>query len=175
MEQTESIKEIAKALCKFQGMVSKVKKTEENPFFKSKYADLSAILDVIRDPLNECDLSFVQFPTGENGLTTMLMHVSGEYIKESYTMKPTKNDPQGQGSAITYQRRYALAAILGLNIDHDDDGNAASKEIKLSDAINEMKSAKTKDEISVIWKKHVKFQKIEQFINITKEKGNECN
>ena len=54
------------------------------------------------------------------------MHESGEFIMETYQMKPVKNDPQGIGSSITYQRRYALGAVLGLNIDDDDDGNGAS-------------------------------------------------
>ena len=130
MEKSESIKELATALCKFQGAVEKVRKSETNPFFKSKYADLSSILDVIRIPLSENGLSFVQFPKDKNGLETMLMHTSGEWMSATYEMKPTKDDPQGLGSAITYQRRYALGAILGLNIDDDDDGNAASKQNK---------------------------------------------
>lgn len=127
MEKSESIKELATALCKFQGAVEKIKKSETNPFFKSKYADLSSILDVIRTPLSENGLSFVQFPKGDHELETMLMHTSGEWMAETYTMTPTKNDPQGLGSVITYQRRYALGAILGLNIDVDDDTNEASK------------------------------------------------
>jgi len=127
MEKSESIKNIASALCKFQGTVETIVKTATNPFFKSKYANLADILDVIREPLQVNGLSFVQFPEGESGLTTMLMHESGEHITATYIMKPVKNDPQGQGSAITYQRRYALGAILGLNIDEDDDGNGASK------------------------------------------------
>jgi hypothetical protein len=126
MEKSESIKEIATALCKFQGEVEKIKKTETNPFFKSKYASLSDILDVIRKPLSENGLSFVQFPTEQHKLTTMLMHISGEYLQDTYDMTPTKNDPQGLGSVITYQRRYALGSILGLNIDDDDDGNSGS-------------------------------------------------
>jgi hypothetical protein len=126
MEKSQTIKEIATALCNFHKEVSKVKKSETNPFFKSKYADLSSILDVIREPLINNNLSFVQFPTGENQLTTLLMHSSGEWIQGEYKMTPTKNDPQGLGSVITYQRRYALGAILGLNIDEDDDGNKAS-------------------------------------------------
>jgi len=130
MEKSNSIKELATALCKFQGEVEKIKKTETNPFFKSKYASLSDILDVIRDPLSRNDLSFVQFPSGMYGLTTMLMHTSGEWMSESYTMEPTKKDPQGAGSVITYQRRYALGAILGLNIDEDDDGNRGSQPAK---------------------------------------------
>ena len=126
MEKSESIKEIATALCKFQGEVETIRKGETNPFFKSKYASLADILNVIRKPLADNGLSFVQFPTGEHCLTTMLMHTSGEYISDSYNMTPTKNDPQGLGSVITYQRRYALGAILGLNIDEDDDGNSGS-------------------------------------------------
>lgn len=118
--------EITKALIAFHKEIGKVKKDAKNPFFKSDYATLSDILDAIKEPLSSNALTFVQFPTGENGLTTRLMHESGEWLEDSYTMTPAKNDPQGIGSAITYQRRYALGAILGLNIDNDDDGNAAS-------------------------------------------------
>lgn len=130
MEKSESIKELANALCKFQAEVEKIKKGATNPFFKSKYATLADILDVIRQPLANNGLSFVQFPKGVHGLETMLMHTSGEYLAESYEMRPTKDDPQGAGSVITYQRRYALGAVLGLNIDEDDDGNKASTPVK---------------------------------------------
>jgi len=127
MEKSESIKELATALCKFQSIVETIQKTATNPFFKSKYASLADILNVIRQPLDSCGLSFVQFPQGEYGLNTMLMHTSGEWISCCYFMQPTKKDPQGAGSVITYQRRYALGAVLGLNIDIDDDGNKASE------------------------------------------------
>lgn len=126
MNKSDSIKNLAAALCKFQGEVQKIKKTETNPFFKSKYASLADILDVIRQPLVDNGLAFVQFPTGEHNLSTMLMHSSGEWIEDTYSMTPAKNDPQGLGSVITYQRRYALGAVLGLNIDEDDDGNKAT-------------------------------------------------
>ena|SRR3990172_3524996 len=122
MEKSESIKNLSIALCDFQGAVETIKKTETNPFFKSKYASLADILSVIRQPLTDNGLSFVQFPKGKYGLETMLMHVSGEWLSEAYEMEPTKKDPQGSGSVITYQRRYALGAVLGLNIDDDDDG-----------------------------------------------------
>lgn len=138
MEKSESIKSIAVALCNFQGAVEKIKKTSVNPFFKSKYASLADILDVIRQPLVDNELSFVQFPKDKYGLITMLMHNSGEWISESYEMQPTKNDPQGAGSVITYQRRYALGAILGLNIDEDDDGNKASIPEKKEKALPEL-------------------------------------
>lgn len=129
MEKSTSLAAIGKALVQFHSKVSKVSKDSKNPFFNSKYASLSNILEAIQSPLEESGLSFTQFPTNENGLTTILIHgESGEYIQETYTMRPTKDDPQGRGSTITYQRRYALAAILGLNIDEDDDGNAGSKQ-----------------------------------------------
>jgi hypothetical protein len=84
-------------------------------------------LEGIKQPLQESGLVFTQMPSGEDELITMLIHAeSGEYISSSYSMKPIKNDPAGRGSAISYQRRYSLAAILGLNIDDDDDANAAS-------------------------------------------------
>lgn len=132
MEKSTEIKNLASALCKFQGAVETIRKTETNPFFKSKYASLSDILNVIRQPLADNGLSFVQFPKGRYGLETMLLHSSGEWLSESYEMEPSKHDPQGAGSVITYQRRYALGAILGLNIDVDDDANSVSDKEEIS-------------------------------------------
>jgi hypothetical protein len=126
MKKSESIKNISTALAVFHIKMDVIKKDQTNPFFKSTYASLSNILDAIKIPLAESDLSFSQHPMGENGMSTILMHKSGEWIGSHFTMKPVKNDPQGVGSCITYMRRYALAAILGLNIDDDDDGNQAS-------------------------------------------------
>lgn len=126
MIRSENIEELAKAVVEFQGIVQKIKKDSNNPFFKSSYAALPTILDSIQEPLHKCDLAVLQFPSGEYGLTTVLMHKSGQFMQEEFSMRPAKDDPQGRGSCITYQRRYALGAILGLNIDEDDDGNAAS-------------------------------------------------
>lgn len=126
MKKSESIEQIAKALITFHVKCDTIKKDAKNPFFKSTYASLTNILDAINEPLIECGLSISQFPTGTDGLTTILLHESGEYIAGEYSMRPAKDDPQGRGSAITYQRRYAIASILSLNIDEDDDGNAAT-------------------------------------------------
>lgn len=126
MNRSETISNLASSLVKFQSTVGKIKKEANNPFFKSSYASLPNVLDSIREPLAANNLSFVQFPSGAHGLTTVLMHGSGEFISDTYEMRPAKDDPQGRGSAITYQRRYALASILGLSIDDDDDGNTAS-------------------------------------------------
>ena len=126
MQQSNTIAELAKALVLFHVKVDTIKKDAKNPFFKSTYASLPNILEGINEPLIESGLSVAQFPSGENGLTSILLHESGEWISAEYQMRPVKDDPQGRGSVITYQRRYALAAILGLNIDEDDDGNTAT-------------------------------------------------
>jgi hypothetical protein len=126
MNTSAETKNITAALVAFHKEVGKIAKDAKNPFFKSAYASLSGILDAINEPLTNNGLAIVQFPEGDNGLTTRLSHVSGEWQEATYQMKPVKDDPQGRGSAITYQRRYAIAAILMLNIDDDDDANAAS-------------------------------------------------
>ena len=127
MNKSESIKHLAAALIQFQLKVDKISKDANNPFFKSKYASLSNIQDAISIPLCESNLCYSQFPDGEHGLTTIIIHAeSGEWMESHYTMKPVKDDPQGVGSCITYQKRYALAAALALNIDDDDDGNTAT-------------------------------------------------
>lgn len=126
MEKSQSITELAKALILFHVKVDKVKKDANNPFFKSNYASLDNILEVIETPLNESGLTFSQFPSGNYGLTTILIHAeSGEFMLSEYFMEPAKKDPQGAGSVITYQRRYAIAAILGLS-QEDDDANAGT-------------------------------------------------
>lgn len=126
MYTSNSIQEIAKSLITFQVKVDSIKKDAKNPFFKSSYASLANILDSIKEPLIETGLSIIQFPVGDYGLNTILLHESGEWISAEYNMKPVKDDPQGRGSAITYARRYAIASILCLNIDEDDDGNTAT-------------------------------------------------
>jgi hypothetical protein len=126
LQKSDSIVNLTKALMLFSIKIGKIKKENTNPFFHSLYADLPAIQDAIADPLQESGLVVTQLPCGD-GLITMLAHAeSGEYIMANSIMKPVKNDPQSMGSAITYQRRYSLAALLNLNIDKDDDGNAAS-------------------------------------------------
>jgi hypothetical protein len=126
MNKSESIENLTAALVQFQSLNLSVKKEAKNPFYGNKYASLSQIIETVQLPLAECGLAVIQLPIGTNQLETILIHQSGEFISECYEMKPSKADPQGLGSAITYQRRYALGAILCLNIDEDDDGNKAS-------------------------------------------------
>lgn len=126
---SESVTELSKALSACQGEIGKAHKDSNNPFFKSKYADLTSVFDAIREPMAKHGLSIVQFPCDSEkgvGLITRLSHSSGEYMEMFYSMRPTKDDPQGRGSAITYMRRYALQSIMGV-APEDDDGNAASR------------------------------------------------
>ena len=130
MKHSESIAALAAALAKAQLQIEPASKNATNPHFRSHYADLASIWDACRGPLNTNGLSIVQFPcdgeVGRTGLCTMLLHSSGEYISEVVTTRSQKDDPQGLGSALTYLRRYALAAVVGVTATEDDDGNAAS-------------------------------------------------
>jgi hypothetical protein len=127
METSLEIKNIAKALKEFHELTITITKDATNPHFHSKFASLDNIIETIRIPLASRGLAFSQFPDGD-GLTTILLHSpSGEWMKATANLKLAKEDPQGQGSAYTYHRRYALAAMLGLATEDDDDGNEASK------------------------------------------------
>lgn len=131
-ERSDSIKELAAALVKAQGAIQPAIKDKTNPAFRSRYADLSAVWDACRDALTQNGLSVVQMPvdadTGRVALTTMLLHTSGEFISSTVSTQLVKSDPQGVGSALTYLRRYALSAMVGVVADEDDDGNAASNQ-----------------------------------------------
>lgn len=130
MRTSESIKNIAKALAQFQAEVKNPSNTEMNPFFKSKYAPLNDILNLARPLLSKNGLSVLQSPSGDGQnvtVTTLITHESGEWIEsDPLTLKADKATAQGAGSAITYARRYALSAMLGISSEDDDDGNLAS-------------------------------------------------
>ena len=128
MPQSESIKELATALSKVQGQLTFAKKDSANPFFKSTYADLESVWDYCREALAKNGLAVIQMPgnffEGRMWLITRLVHTSGEWIEQEMSVPVTKPDAQGAGSALTYMRRYALAAFVGI-VQADDDGNAA--------------------------------------------------
>jgi hypothetical protein len=133
MEKSESIKNIALAMNKAQSEMGGAHKGANNPFFKSKYADLGAVIEVVKVPFADNGLSYVQFPINDGdrvGVETILMHSSGEWLSGAFTVKASKQDAQGAGSVITYCKRYGLQAIAGIPSE-DDDGNEASK-VKLN-------------------------------------------
>lgn len=126
MIKSEQIELLTKALIAFQKEMKSVVFDADNPFFKSKYATLTNIVDSSKALLAKNGLAVTQLTTNDGGVTTILLHESGQYIGDTLTLRPAKDDPQGHGSAITYARRYAYASILGIVSDSDDDGNAAS-------------------------------------------------
>ena len=125
MNKSQSIKELAIALSKFQKEAKPITKSATNPFFKSKYAPLESVIEDTKELREKHGLSVSQFPSGENELSTILMHTSGEWIEASVKLHSKDNTPQSQGSAITYMRRYAFSSILGLATEDDDDANVA--------------------------------------------------
>lgn len=132
MNKSEAINELAAALAKAQGQMEGAVKASTNPFFKSRYADLAAVVNAIRGPFAANGLSFVQLPMPTEGdrvsVETMLLHASGQWISSVVDVPVAKGDAQGYGSAITYAKRYGLQAMAGIAAeDEDDDGNAAAK------------------------------------------------
>ena len=129
MNKSDDIKELALALSKTQAILKGALKDSNNPFFKSKYADLASVWEACREPLAANGLSVVQMPCNDTpdsvALETILMHTSGQWISSVFSMPVSKHDAQAVGSAITYARRYALAAVVGI-APEDDDGNLAS-------------------------------------------------
>jgi hypothetical protein len=127
MKTSESITNISKALVAFGQSMPKVPKDKINPHFKSKYASLSIMIEKATPILAANKLAIVQQIDGDC-MTTTLLHESGEYITATAAM-PCANpsNPQAMGSAITYARRYAYGSILSLDIDDDDDANAATQ------------------------------------------------
>ncbi len=125
-----TVAEIAKALAKAQGEMDGAKKSSVNPHFKSKYADLSAVWDCLRDVLPKYGLSVVQTLSPYNDKTIListLLHTSGEWFKSYSPLLIDKLTSQGLGSSISYQRRYSLAALCGV-VQEDDDGNIATSQ-----------------------------------------------
>ena len=132
MEKSDTIGELAKALAAVQGKLAGAKKDSENPFFKSKYADLSSVWDSCRKLLADNGLAVVQTCSAGYGrevirVDTILVHTSGEWISGQLDITPSKNDPQGIGSALTYARRYGLSAIVGVCQEDDDAESSMSR------------------------------------------------
>ena len=130
MQHSESVKELFGALSKFRVQVKQPAKTAKNPYFNSKYVTLEGVMQAVDAALPGTGLAYSQLTeNGDNGVSvsTLITHSSGEWmIVGPLTLTPTKRDPQGQGSAITYAKRYQLASAFGISSDIDDDGNAGT-------------------------------------------------
>lgn len=129
--KSEQINELASALAKAQAEFSAVPKDSQNPFFKSSYAALPEVVKTATPVLAKYGLAVSQFistdESANDTLTTYLLHSSGQFLAHTMKLHLVKDDPQAQGSAVTYARRYSYMAALGLVADIDDDGNAASQ------------------------------------------------
>ena len=121
--QSEEINELAGALSLAQGDMHPAKKTGDNTFFKSTYADLHSVIEATRFPLSANDLSMIQY-CDDGYVITQLMHSSGQWLRGRLRITPKDNSPQAMGSALSYARRYSWQMMVGL-ASADDDGEAA--------------------------------------------------
>lgn len=129
IEQSESIVKLSAAMVAASAELKNPPKDSVNPHFKSRFADLATVIDTVKPTLVKHKLAVIQLPTEHNGqpaLATTLVHESGEWMRSVTLLCAAKSDPQGIGSAITYQRRYSLQAALNITADDDDDGNHGS-------------------------------------------------
>lgn len=127
--ESATLGKLGEALAKAQGAMRGAKKDSLNPHFKSSYADLASVWDACRDPLSQNGLSIIQQVTTDRSgvtVTTTLLHISGEFLRDRCWLPVAQQTPHAFGSAITYARRYSLAALVGVAAEEDDDGNAAT-------------------------------------------------
>ena len=126
--QSEQINELAKALAAAQGKIENATLNKINPHFKSKYADLAAVIDSFRKHLSAAGIAVTQTTEIREGgtvLRTTLMHGgSGQWIASEFPL-PTVARLQEMGAALTYVKRYSLSAMICVAADEDDDANAA--------------------------------------------------
>lgn len=137
MRKSAEIDQITAALVAIQAEVGTIPKDASNPFFKSKYADLPAVIEKAGPIVTKHGVAVTQWmdclgksqdgtDRRDDTLTTLVSHVSGQWIEATTVLHLVKDDPQAHGSAVTYARRYGYMAALGLVADVDDDGNQAS-------------------------------------------------
>ena len=153
MKSSESINELASALCAAQSQMGGAVKDSANPFFKSSYADLTSVIKAIKQPFADNGLSYTQFPVSDEngmGVCTRLMHVSGQWLEGQFTLPVVKRDPQAASRSRTYSRRVSLSSIAGIPTADDDAESAMlrgeNKEVITDDQI----AVITDDQIAVI-------------------------
>ena len=127
MNQSTSIGALAAALAKAQGEIKGAVKDSANPFFKSKYADLTSVKDACQEALTKYGIAVIQGPRANGAqviVTTMLAHESGEWVSEEFSAHAKDDTPQSVMACVTYLRRGGLAAMVGV-APEDDDGESA--------------------------------------------------
>lgn len=146
MKTSSEIDKIAPALLAAQKEINNATKNAKNPHFKNNYADLGAIIEAVKEPLNRQSVAVIQSLSSTDGgnagglfLRTRLLHSSGQWIEDTAFTPLTKSDPQGVGSAVTYLRRYSLAAMLCIT-QEDDDGEAARRTSATKEQVEKLKA-----------------------------------
>ena len=127
ISRSEQIDALAAALAQAQSVMGGAVKDSANPFFKSRYADLSSVVDACRGPLTANGIAVIQSPSAEGprvSVETLLVHASGQWVSGTVTTTAKDDSPQSIGSAITYLRRYGLQSFVGI-APVDDDAEAA--------------------------------------------------
>jgi hypothetical protein len=153
---------IYKKISEFQSKVGAIKKDSKNPHYKSTYADINTVLDAIRTPLKEVGLTVVQLPQ-ETGLLTYIVDVeTNEKIESFVPFILGKQDMQGLGSAVTYSRRFAIVAMLGLE-QEDDDGNATIKQANKPETVKDHK----KEIMDLIVQTETDLEKFKAFLKVS--------
>lgn len=135
MEMSDDVQQLFAGLVKLRAKIKQPQKSKTNPYFKSKYVDLEGVQNAIDKAKEGTGIDYTQFietsREGMTGVSTMIYSDKGAYIiSDPLYLKPAKNDPQGNGSVITYSRRYQLSSMFGISSDIDDDGNSASGNIQ---------------------------------------------
>jgi hypothetical protein len=130
MKTSEQVDKLFPALVAAQHAAKVAPKDSDNPFFKSKYADLQTVWEAVSSALATNKLAVIQAPGLVEGgmlhISTRIIHESGQWLETEASTPLPKADPQGYGSAVTYMRRYNVGALLGVITGEDDDGNGAS-------------------------------------------------
>jgi hypothetical protein len=171
MQKSDTITHLAAALAKIQPKLPKVKFDSTNPFLKNKYASLGAVVDAAK-LIAEVGLSVSQFPfsqEGRVGVTSILMHETGEWLENTITLVPEASKGlsvnQAAGVTITYLRRYSLAAILGLVAEEDVDGDVMA-------GVNQ-ENAKANEMVASAMARNWKTEQTESVSRVALELGNE--
>ena len=158
MKTSESLVKISPDLLLAQKSIKFAVENAKNPHLKNNYADLSSVIDAVKNNLNNNNIIFIQSPTpsddGRLHLTTRLLHVSGEWIEDTATCPLPKQDPQGFGSALTYLRRYSLSAICGLYAD-DNDGEMTSNKLPVETLVKQITDCKSLEQLMTAYQKTI--------------------
>lgn len=177
MNKSESVTELSAALAKAQAGIANAAKEGMNPHFNRTYATLKSVWSVCKTPLTDNGLSVVQSPEVENQtvkVTTTLLHKTGQWIESSITMPVKKWDCQGIGSAITYARRYALAAMVGVAPeDDDDDGESAVNHHNTQPPANQQQQQQSQPAQQQPQGEKTDYQKVNSFLKAANCKAKE--